>query len=176
MEAEPPESDHQTVVGHDSLDPESDEDSDSSVSHPSESASSQWYGDGAECGDAPLPPSLIREYRTRASNKSTFTPCEILRHNKISDCWIVAGKNVYDATTFLHSHPGGIKSILRYSGGRKDCTEDLLYHSNAARGTWERHKIGTVVKCRGEGGSKERGSMRWPKYFKTEENGMCAIS
>ena len=167
--------DHQTVGSHhrqqvDSDSSEEDEDyEDSSNSTSNSTSTSTSYYDHSTITTHPhLPPSLIRSYRTRASNKSTFTPCEISKHNNISDCWIVAGNNVYDATSFLYSHPGGIKSILRYSGGRKDCTEDLMFHSQSARGIWERYKVGTLVECRGEAG--------WPRYKKASVEGGCNIS
>jgi len=47
----------------------------------------------------------------------------------------------------LHSHPGGVRSILKYAGGKKDVTQDLLFHSKQAKKMWNRCKIGTVVPC-----------------------------
>lgn len=46
---------------------------------------------------------------------------ELLKHNKLDDCWILIHGKVYDVTTFLESHPGGAHKILEYAG--KDATE-----------------------------------------------------
>jgi len=127
---------------------------------------------------APKPPSLTQdlEHRSRALAKSSFTLCEVKRHNKLDDCWIVAGPNVYDATTYLNDHPGGTNSILKFGGGRKDCLEDLMFHSANARVIWKRYKIGTLVKC--EGLKNEGASITpWPNYKTAkDENGSCTLS
>ena len=57
---------------------------------------------------------------------------EVKKHTTDKDCWIVINGKVYDATSFLNSHPGGVRSIL--SNGGKDCTADFeAFHSDAAR-------------------------------------------
>jgi nitrate reductase (NAD(P)H) len=57
---------------------------------------------------------------------------EVKKHVTDKDCWIVIGGKVYDATSFLNSHPGGVRSILSNAG--KDCTTDFeAFHSDSAR-------------------------------------------
>lgn len=46
----------------------------------------------------------------------------LLRHNR-TDCWIIVKNNVYNVTSYLKEHPGGIGAIVM-NGGR-DCTEDF---------------------------------------------------
>lgn len=41
---------------------------------------------------------------------------EVSKHNKESDCWIAYDNKVYDITSFLPKHPGGINRILPYCG------------------------------------------------------------
>eukprot|EP01139_Manchomonas_bermudensis_P000067 Amastigsp_a73_2543.p1 type:complete len:428 gc:universal Amastigsp_a73_2543:1297-14(-) len=36
-----------------------------------------------------------------------ITPIDVAQHNNRDDCWLVIDGNVYDATKFLHEHPGG---------------------------------------------------------------------
>ncbi|KAF2397185.1 hypothetical protein EJ06DRAFT_559301 [Trichodelitschia bisporula] len=48
---------------------------------------------------------------------------EVSKHNTPSSCWVIIANNVYDVTSFLPSHPGGPKSILRLAG--KDATADF---------------------------------------------------
>lgn len=44
------------------------------------------------------------------------------RHNTPESCWVILYNKVYDVTSFLPSHPGGSKIILKLSG--KDATEE----------------------------------------------------
>jgi len=55
-----------------------------------------------------------------------FTPEEIAKHNTKTDCWIIVANRVYDVTSFLKSHPGGVDAILKYAGGVKDATKAFL--------------------------------------------------
>ncbi|SPJ12665.1 conserved protein, unknown function [Plasmodium sp. DRC-Itaito] len=83
--------------------------------------------------------------------KEDFTMCEIKRHYKINDCWIIANGYVYDVSTFINHHPGGINSILKKGGGKIDATVDYSFHSKYAQmNFWEPLKIGQVVKCKKE--------------------------
>ncbi len=41
---------------------------------------------------------------------------ELSTHNSLSDCWVAYDGKVYDITSFLPNHPGGINRILPYCG------------------------------------------------------------
>ncbi|GMH76648.1 hypothetical protein TL16_g07155 [Triparma laevis f. inornata] len=84
-----------------------------------------------------------------------FTPCEIRRHNSAASAWIVVKQSVYDITEFISTHPGGIKSLLRYSGGVKDCSDDMAFHSASAQKLMQSYKIGRLVGCGGTGDREE---------------------
>ena len=45
----------------------------------------------------------------------------VARHNSEEDCWIIINENVYDVTSYLNSHPGGVGKIMQYAG--KDATK-----------------------------------------------------
>ncbi|CAM9996628.1 unnamed protein product [Ascophyllum nodosum] len=92
-----------------------------------------------------IAPVLSRRY----PRKSTYTLCEVRRRKITGACWVVCKGVVYDVTAALEDHPGGKRSILRNAGGR-DCIEDFLFHSKAARKHWRRYKIGNLVACSGE--------------------------
>jgi L-lactate dehydrogenase (cytochrome) len=47
---------------------------------------------------------------------------EVAEHSSAHSCWVIIHGRVYDVTQFLNSHPGGVKSILRWAG--KDATEE----------------------------------------------------
>lgn len=46
---------------------------------------------------------------------------EIAKHNVTSDCWMIIEGNVYNLTSFLNEHPGGINIMTPYCG--KDGTK-----------------------------------------------------
>jgi cytochrome b involved in lipid metabolism len=41
---------------------------------------------------------------------------EIFEHNTKESCWVVINEAVYDLTTFLHHHPNGFESVLKFAG------------------------------------------------------------
>ena len=41
---------------------------------------------------------------------------EIARHRTSESCWVIIRDQVYDVTTFLPDHPGGIQSIILWGG------------------------------------------------------------
>eukprot|EP00594_Rhizosolenia_setigera_P006494 CAMPEP_0178949934 /NCGR_PEP_ID=MMETSP0789-20121207/6348_1 /TAXON_ID=3005 /ORGANISM="Rhizosolenia setigera, Strain CCMP 1694" /LENGTH=228 /DNA_ID=CAMNT_0020630555 /DNA_START=51 /DNA_END=737 /DNA_ORIENTATION=+ len=86
--------------------------------------------------------------RTNNSRKY-YTMCQVRRHNNMKSAWLIAGDSIYDATSYIECHPGGQNSILKRSGGAKDCTEDLNFHSGRAQKVWKKHRIGTLKPCYG---------------------------
>jgi L-lactate dehydrogenase (cytochrome) len=51
-----------------------------------------------------------------------ITFSELAEHRSEKSCWVAIHGQVYDVTAFLNSHPGGVKSILRWAG--KDATKE----------------------------------------------------
>jgi hypothetical protein len=89
-----------------------------------------------------------------------YTLCQVRKHCTEQSAWIVAGKDIYDVTSYISRHPGGAQSILRKTGGAMDCTEDLQFHSKAGRKQWHRYKVGTLVPCPGDA-QNEREEKPW---------------
>jgi hypothetical protein len=79
--------------------------------------------------------------------ESLVTRCEVRRHDHAGDLWIVAGERVFRVTEYLLEHPGGQRSLLRRGGGVMDCSEDLAFHSQKGRQTWDRFQVATLVEC-----------------------------
>ena len=50
----------------------------------------------------------------------SFTPEEVAKHSTEEDCWLIISGAVYDVSSFLRSHPGGILPVLPFAG--KDAT------------------------------------------------------
>ena len=60
----------------------------------------------------------------RSEELKYYSWCEIIKHDKPDDCWIVIQGKVYDVTKLLDIHPGG-RMILDGAGG--ECT--FMWHS-----------------------------------------------
>jgi cytochrome b involved in lipid metabolism len=107
-----------------------------------------------------------KENRNCWSNKNTkncacYTMFEVSLHDNADSAWLVAGRNVYDVTSYISSHPGGRDCILKYAGGKKDVTEDLQFHSPRGKKIWEKYKIGTLDT------SDNSFSFSWPERIRS---------
>eukprot|EP01084_Bolivina_argentea_P304303 525486_1 len=49
-------------------------------------------------------------------SKRLISMDEVIQHNTVKDCWIVFYDKVYDITSFLPEHPGGISIIATHAG------------------------------------------------------------
>lgn len=50
----------------------------------------------------------------------TLNQAEISKHNSTGSCWLIINSQVYDVTSYLTAHPGGVRAIASYCG--KDAT------------------------------------------------------
>ncbi|EUD66419.1 hypothetical protein C922_03053 [Plasmodium inui San Antonio 1] len=100
------------------------------------------------------------KYYNYIEYKQYFTKCEIRRHCDVNDCWVVANGYVYDVTTILRHHPGGINCILKKGGD--DVSMDYSFHSKyAQKNFWEPLRIGTVITCSKEVNDLRMGSLSY---------------
>jgi cytochrome b involved in lipid metabolism len=60
-----------------------------------------------------------------------LTSAELAKHNSINSCWLLISGKIYDVTTFMNSHPGGVAEILNTCG--TDAT--AAYASRGGTGT-----------------------------------------
>jgi len=104
-----------------------------------------------ECVGESLFPSEVKN-RCPSTREKTYTMCQLRRHDIARSAWLLVGDTIYDATSYVSRHPGGASSILRKSGGKADCSKDMAFHSKTAIKIWKKHKIGKLVKCKGEMG------------------------
>ena len=45
--------------------------------------------------------------------------------------WLVVHGKVYDASKWMHNHPGGQQAIINRAGGVEDATQDYEFHARA---------------------------------------------
>ncbi|EIE26236.1 hypothetical protein COCSUDRAFT_83611 [Coccomyxa subellipsoidea C-169] len=58
--------------------------------------------------------------QTQKKQLAKCTKAEVAAHNSQKDCWIVVKGKVYDVSSYVEEHPGGL-AILKNAGG--DATE-----------------------------------------------------
>src|SRR3989338_308399 len=46
----------------------------------------------------------------------TYTLEQVARHDTEDSCWVIINGRVFDVTTFLYDHPGGIDMLLDHAG------------------------------------------------------------
>lgn len=84
----------------------------------------------------------VDEEKPARKNKVTYTPsstsdprnkyniiskAEVAEHDAQDDLWMIIKGNVYDITTYVSCHPGGVRALVKFAG--KDGTENVQYHS-----------------------------------------------
>jgi len=81
-----------------------------------------------------------------------ISKAEVAKHNTEQDCWIIIKGKVYDVTTYLDDHPGGVEIITDLAG--EDSTEDFddVGHSEEAYGMLDDMYVGDLGE---ESGDKE---------------------
>ncbi|KAM7217180.1 hypothetical protein V8F06_007471 [Rhypophila decipiens] len=83
----------------------------------------------------------------------TFTLAEVESHNTEKSCYVTLGRNVYDVTDFLDSHPGGADLVLDYAG--KDVGDILKdeashTHSDTAYEVLDDSLVGFLASANGK--------------------------
>ncbi len=70
-----------------------------------------FYQDSKINPPVSFPPSVLAD-----SGTIVLSSQEIARHSAVSDCWLLIDNKVYDLTSYLTVHPGGIQTISPYCG------------------------------------------------------------
>lgn len=60
----------------------------------------------------------------------TYALADIASHNTQSSCWTAVGGNVYDLTSFVSAHPGGVENIMKVCGVDGTATFAAQHGSN----------------------------------------------
>ncbi len=75
--------------------------------------------------------------------KKTYYSMEVIAQHRTSEsCWLAVRGKVYDVTSFVQKHPGGVNAILKHGG--TEATEHFDFHSREAQRQWTQFLIGYV--------------------------------
>jgi cytochrome b involved in lipid metabolism len=50
------------------------------------------------------------------ANTVTYTTAEVATRNTRTNCWTIVSGSVYNLTTYINSHPGGVTAISQICG------------------------------------------------------------
>ena len=90
-----------------------------------------------------------RDVTALKASTAVFTFEEVRAHDVGSDCWVVVGDGVYDASAWVNRHPGGATVLEQYAG--RDITDAFMaYHGGQPRAEarLKSMRVGTVTGAR----------------------------
>jgi cytochrome b involved in lipid metabolism len=64
----------------------------------------------------PTPTQTPAQQAAQTNQNTSYTMAEISKHNSTSDCWLLISDKVYDVTSYMSMHPGGIRTIAPTCG------------------------------------------------------------
>ncbi|MDR3581705.1 MAG: PKD domain-containing protein [Candidatus Pacebacteria bacterium] len=84
-------------------------------------SASTTYSYVIEATDSTTPTSSVMDsaattVTTAAAAEAVFTLADIATHNTTADCWTAINGSVYNLTSFIASHPGGVATITSICG------------------------------------------------------------
>jgi len=85
----------------------------------------------------------VKQNSPPAPQNKRYTLQEISTHNNQSDCWLVINNTVYNVTSFIPTHPGGMRIL---EGCGKDATNLFtnVEHSSDAKTLLNQYRIGSL--------------------------------
>uniref|UniRef100_A0A0N4Z8S1 Cytochrome b5 heme-binding domain-containing protein n=1 Tax=Parastrongyloides trichosuri TaxID=131310 RepID=A0A0N4Z8S1_PARTI len=86
--------------------------------------------------------------KSNSSSKESikyFTRYEVSEHSSFGDVWMIIHDNVYDLTSFLDIHPGGMDILLEYAGTDASLSFNDVGHSSHAKAMLQKYKIGELA-------------------------------
>jgi cytochrome b involved in lipid metabolism len=92
---------------------------------------------------SPAKAAPTKEEKAAEAALPTFTLEQVQEHTTEDDCWIILHGKVYDATTWLKKHPGGVTSILGNAGKDSSKSFDVI-HSDEARDMLPKYLVGIL--------------------------------
>lgn len=72
-----------------------------------------------------------------------FSPDEVSRHKTKNDCYLIVNDQVYDVSSYIDQHPGGVRKIVDYCG-KESSVAFAAVHSNFAWNLLEDYYVGDI--------------------------------
>lgn len=72
-----------------------------------------------------------------------FSRLDVAKHDSISDCWLIVHGEVYDVSSYVNNHPGGVSSITTRCGKAVSSIFASI-HSNRAWNLLGKYRIGSI--------------------------------
>ncbi|KAJ4840690.1 hypothetical protein Tsubulata_035801 [Turnera subulata] len=69
---------------------------------------------------------------------------EVAKHNKSNDCWLIISGKVYDVTSFMDEHPGGVDILVASTGKDATIAFDDVGHKDATRELLKQYLVGEI--------------------------------
>jgi cytochrome b5 len=87
----------------------------------------------------------------------TFKRAEVSQHSTEKDMWMIIEGKVYDITSFVDEHPGGVDTLLGVAGD--DGTSDFksVGHSDSAKEMLHKYYLGDVCPEEAKAPGKSKG-------------------
>lgn len=79
--------------------------------------------------EVPVAPEVSTSTVSKDTKVITNSLSEVAKHNSKANCWLVISNKIYDVSSFLGSHPGGVSTITPFCG--KDATTAFKTHGMA---------------------------------------------
>ncbi|KAL4308129.1 hypothetical protein GQ457_01G027850 [Hibiscus cannabinus] len=105
-----------------------------------------WMTKERHLGNADTNPALKNSLPSPFTDTAsqTFSMSEVKKHNSVDSAWIVVHGQIYDCSSYIKDHPGGVDSILINAG--TDCTEEFdAIHSDKAKNLLDSYRIGELT-------------------------------
>jgi len=123
----------------------------SSSSQASKASSQQIPKTSTNIASLPLVSPLVAPAQSLSPSPSLSTNqssglalSQIATHNTAASCWMIVNGKVYDVTSYLPRHPGGINAILPYCGKDGGAAFAGLPHSQNANTILASYFVGNV--------------------------------
>ena len=76
--------------------------------------------------------------------KKVYTYDEVAKHNTEKDLWMVIEGKVYDVSSFVDEHPGGVNTLTDNAGTDGSGEFDAVGHSASAKDMLKKYLIGEL--------------------------------
>lgn len=71
---------------------------------------------GAGLQDATAQQAIAATQGAGTTTNTTYTLADVAAHATASDCWLAIDGKVYNVTSFIPKHPGGVQAIISACG------------------------------------------------------------